>query len=128
MCQCYVDYDLILFQKIMNESGDWLVGGELEVLDRIKWNDGLDEYRLTPNELRAQFRSMSADAVFAFQLRNPVHNGHALLMSDCRRKLVEDGFRKPVLLLHPLGGWTKDDDVPLKVRLHPRKAFAYGQR
>ena len=64
----------------MNESGDWLAGGELEVLDKIKWDDGLDEYRLTPNELRARFRSMGADAVFAFQLRNPVHNGHALLM------------------------------------------------
>ena len=101
----------------MNESGDWLAGGELEVLDKIKWDDGLDEYRRTPNELRAQFKSMEADAVFAFQLRNPVHNGHALLMSDCRRKLVKEGFRKPMLLLHPLGGWTKDDDVPLKVRL-----------
>lgn len=31
-------------------------------------------------ELRAKFRQMGADAVFAFQLRNPVHNGHALLM------------------------------------------------
>lgn len=46
----------------------------------IRWNDGLDEYRLTPMELRAKFRQMGADAVFAFQLRNPVHNGHALLM------------------------------------------------
>ena len=116
----------ILFQKIMNETGDWLVGGELEVLDRIKWDDGLDEYRLTPNELRARFRSMGADAVFAFQLRNPVHNGHALLMSDCRRRLMGNefrnpGFTKPVLLLHPLGGWTKDDDVPLKVHFYRRK-------
>ena len=41
------------------ESGDWLVGGDLEVLERIRWNDGLDEYRLTPNELRAKFRQMN---------------------------------------------------------------------
>lgn len=85
------------------ESGDWLVGGDLEVLKRIRWNDGLDEYRLTPNELRARFREMGADAVFAFQLRNPVHNGHALLMNDTKRRLKERGFKKPVLLLHPLG-------------------------
>jgi ATP sulfurylase len=26
---------------------------------------------------------MGADAVFAFQLRNPIHNGHALLMQVC---------------------------------------------
>jgi len=62
------------------ESGDWLVGGELEVLERIRWKDGLDEYRLTPNEIREKSKAMGADAVFAFQLRNPIHNGHALLM------------------------------------------------
>ena len=54
-------------------------------------------------ELRAKFKEMGADAVFAFQLRNPVHNGHALLMQDTRRKLIEQGMKNPVLLLHPLG-------------------------
>lgn len=67
------------------ESGDWLIGGELEVIKRVRWNDGLDKYRLSPNELRVKFRSMKADAVFAFQLRNPIHNGHALLMTDTKR-------------------------------------------
>ena len=43
---------------MINESGDWLCGGDLEVLERIKWNDGLDQYRLTPTELRAKFRAM----------------------------------------------------------------------
>jgi 3'-phosphoadenosine 5'-phosphosulfate synthase len=27
-----------------------------------------------------------------------------------------------VLLLHPLGGWTKDDDVPLAVRIEQHQA------
>ena len=63
------------------ESGDWLAGGDLEVLDRVVWGDGLDQFRLTPNQLRRRFATMGADAVFAFQLRNPVHNGHALLMT-----------------------------------------------
>lgn len=42
------------------ESGDWLVGGDLQVLERIKWNDGLDQYRLTPLALRQKFREMNA--------------------------------------------------------------------
>ena len=50
------------------ESGDWLVGGEIEAIERIKWNDGLDQYRLTPNELRKKFLSIKSDAVFAFQV------------------------------------------------------------
>ncbi|KAK4879130.1 hypothetical protein RN001_007276 [Aquatica leii] len=108
--------------KLIYESGDWLVGGDVEVLQRIKWNDGLDGYRLTPNELRIKFKQLSADAVFAFQLRNPIHNGHALLMVETKKQLQERGYKNPVLLLHPLGGWTKDDDVPLHTRILQHKA------
>ncbi|XP_046312764.1 bifunctional 3'-phosphoadenosine 5'-phosphosulfate synthase 2 isoform X3 [Marmota monax] len=108
--------------KMVMESGDWLVGGDLQVLERIRWNDGLDQYRLTPLELKQKCKEMNADAVFAFQLRNPVHNGHALLMQDTRRRLLERGYKHPVLLLHPLGGWTKDDDVPLDWRMKQHAA------
>ena len=33
------------------------------------------------------------------------------------------GYRNPTLLLHPLGGWTKEDDVPLHVRIKQHKAI-----
>ncbi|KAJ7552089.1 hypothetical protein O6H91_06G041500 [Diphasiastrum complanatum] len=104
-------------EEAITNSGNWLIGGDLEVLQRIKYNDGLDHYRLSPRELRAEFERRKADAVFAFQLRNPVHNGHALLMTDTRRRLLAMGHRNPVLLLHPLGGFTKADDVPLDWRM-----------
>lgn len=42
------------------EGGDWLVGGDLEVLERITWNDGLDQYRHTPKELKQKFKEMKA--------------------------------------------------------------------
>ena len=29
----------------LQESGDWLVGGDLSVLGRVTWGDGLDQYR-----------------------------------------------------------------------------------
>ena len=29
------------------ESGDWLVSGDIEALEKIQWNNGLDGYRLT---------------------------------------------------------------------------------
>ena len=108
--------------KRIMDSGDWLVGGDVSVMERILWRDGLDHLRLTPSQLRRRFSDMGADAVFAFQLRNPIHNGHALLMRDTRRRLLERGFKKPVLLLHPLGGWTKDDDVPLHTRIEQHLA------
>ncbi|KAG8519411.1 Bifunctional 3'-phosphoadenosine 5'-phosphosulfate synthase 1 [Galemys pyrenaicus] len=119
---CRVKRHLVLVSAMVMEQGDWLIGGDLQVLDRIYWNDGLDQYRLTPTELKQKFKDMNADAVFAFQLRNPVHNGHALLMQDTHKQLLERGYRRPVLLLHPLGGWTKDDDVPLMWRMKQHAA------
>ncbi|XP_047333941.1 ATP sulfurylase 1, chloroplastic-like [Impatiens glandulifera] len=103
--------------EAITNTGNWLIGGDLEVIEPIKYNDGLDRFRLSPSELRDEFTRRNADAVFAFQLRNPVHNGHALLMTDTRRRLLDMGFKNPILLLHPLGGYTKADDVPLSWRM-----------
>jgi len=50
------------------ESGDWLIGGDLEVLERIRWNDNLDQFRLTPNELRKRFRDMKVINEFDFKI------------------------------------------------------------
>ncbi len=58
------------------ESGDWLCGGDLEVLERIRWNDGLDQYRLTPNELRARFRQLKVS-------HNYIQNVNLLLVYLC---------------------------------------------
>ncbi|CAH9083657.1 unnamed protein product, partial [Cuscuta epithymum] len=104
-------------EQAITNSGNWLIGGDLEVIEPIKYEDGLDRFRLSPAQLRDEFSKRNADAVFAFQLRNPVHNGHALLMTDTRRRLLEMGYENPILLLHPLGGYTKADDVPLHWRM-----------
>ncbi|XP_028751395.1 ATP sulfurylase 1, chloroplastic [Neltuma alba] len=104
-------------EEAITHAGNWLIGGDLEVIEAIKYNDGLDRFRLSPAELREEFTRRNADAVFAFQLRNPVHNGHALLMTDTRKRLLEMGYKNPILLLHPLGGFTKADDVPLNWRM-----------
>ena len=50
------------------------------------------------NYFRDRFRAMGADAVFAFQLRNPIHNGHALLMRECKQQLEARGYKQPVLM------------------------------
>ncbi|GJD06655.1 ATP sulfurylase 2 [Galdieria sulphuraria] len=111
------------YTSVIYESGDWLVGGKLEVLERIKYGDGLDSYRYSPRQLKEEFRRREADAVFVFQLRNPIHNGHALLMNSCREKLLQKGFKKPLLLVHQIGGKVKDDDVPLDIRIAQNEAI-----
>eukprot|EP00605_Chrysophyceae_sp_TOSAG23-4_P002824 GSChrysophyteH1.ASY1.ANO1.3109.1 assembled CDS len=92
--------------KHIYSGGDWLIGGEIELLERIRYNDGLDKWRLTSTEVMKQFEEKGADAVYAFQTRNPTHAG----------------YKNPVLWLSPLGGWTKSDDVPLDVRVKQHEA------
>lgn len=74
------------------------------------------------------FKNMNADAVIAFQLYNPVHArlgliqycGHALLIEDTYKQLLESGYRHLALLLHSLGTCTKDNDAALMcMKLHP---------
>ncbi|KAL0336024.1 UNVERIFIED_CONTAM: ATP sulfurylase 2 [Sesamum radiatum] len=94
-------------EEVITPAGNWLIGGDLEVLKPIKYNDGLDHYRLSPQQLRKEFDRRQADAVFAFQLRNPVHNGHALLMNDTRRRLLEMGLQEPNSFASPIGWFHK---------------------
>lgn len=48
---------------IMN-SGNWLVGGDLEILERVTWNDGLDSFRLTPKEIKQKLKEMKVSDLF----------------------------------------------------------------
>lgn len=109
-------------ERIMAE-GDWLLSGETQFVKKIQFNDGLDQWRLTPEQIQEQVKAKNADAVYAFQVRNPLHNGHVLLLKDTREQLIKQGFKNPILLLHPLGGWVKDDDVPTLQRMEQHAAL-----
>ena len=77
---------------LQDAKEDNLCGGKLEIRsEKRKLGDGLDSYRKTPLEVRQRFRELGADSVFVFQLRNPIHNGHALLMRSTYEKMLEQG-------------------------------------
>lgn len=108
----------------INAQGNWLVSGSsMHFTTRIQFGDGMDKYRYTPNEINEQIKARGADAVYCFQVRNPLHNGHVLLLKQTRIDLINQGYKNPVLLLHPLGGWCKDDDVPLGPRINQHQAL-----
>ena len=110
--------------KLLESQGDYLISGEkMEFSGDFKYEDGLDQYRLKPEEISRIAKERGADALFAFQVRNPLHNGHCLLLKDTRKQLIAKGFKNPMLLLHPLGGWMKDDDVPLDYRMRQHQAL-----
>jgi 3'-phosphoadenosine 5'-phosphosulfate synthase len=105
-------------------QGDYLVSGaSMRFVKNIEFKDDLDQYRQTPREINNQIIARNADAVYAFQVRNPLHNGHVVMLKDTREQLLKLGYKNPILLLHPLGGWCKDDDVPLDTRMKQHQAL-----
>ncbi|MDP9242110.1 MAG: sulfate adenylyltransferase [Actinomycetota bacterium] len=95
--------------KALHEAGDYCLGGTVRVFELPSHDDFLT-YRLTPAETRAEFRKRDWRRVVGFQTRNPVHRAHEYLQK-CAMEIT-DG-----LLLHPLVGATKGDDVPADVRM-----------
>ena len=53
-------------ERIMAQ-GDFLVtGGRMRFVHEIKFNDGMDHYRMTPAQVSEQIQAKKADAVYAF--------------------------------------------------------------
>ncbi len=93
----------------IEQMGNHFAGGTIHLVQRPEYKSFL-EYRLDPAQTRQAFEERGWKRIVAFQTRNPIHRAHEYL-TKCALEMT-DG-----LLIHPLVGQTKGDDVPAEVRM-----------
>jgi sulfate adenylyltransferase len=90
-------------------QGPCYVGGEVTVLENVFAHE-FSEYRMSPLQLREKIAERGWKTVVAFQTRNPIHRAHEYLT-----KVALEGVDG--LVIHPLVGGTKGDDIPAETRM-----------
>ena len=102
-------------RTVMN-AGNNFIGGEIIKLLNRPVREGIEEkYYLDPAQVRKNIERKGWETVVAFQTRNPIHRAHEYIIK-CALETA-DG-----VLIHPLVGETKKDDIPAPVRMKCYKA------
>ncbi|MGD9762568.1 MAG: sulfate adenylyltransferase [Candidatus Binatia bacterium] len=106
---------------VMDDPRAKLVGGELWALPQPV-DPEYGQYLLSPRQLRTLIAERRWERALAFQTRNPLHRAHEYALVAGVEQLTRLGFFAGVVL-NPLVGELKGDDVPARVRMRCYRAL-----
>jgi sulfate adenylyltransferase len=103
---------------LFNTSGDYYIGGKVEVLSSPLHFD-FKQLRMTPEEIRAIYRKLNWQRVVGFQTRNPIHRPQFEMTIKAMRQT------KANLLFLPIAGMTKPGDFDHYTRVKCYRAVTH---
>jgi len=117
---------------IMDDPRTKLVGGDLWALPQPVAAE-YGAYILSPRQTRTLIADRRWERALAFQTRNPLHRAHEYALVAGVEQLTRQGYYAGVVL-NPLVGELKGDDVPASVRmtcyreLHDKQLLGQGDK
>ncbi|MCK6555014.1 sulfate adenylyltransferase [Candidatus Binatia bacterium] len=117
---------------LMDDPRSTLIGGELWALPQAV-DPEYAEFVMSPRQARTLIAERRWERALAFQTRNPLHRAHEYALVAGVERLTREGAFAGVVL-NPLIGELKGDDVPARVRmrcyrtLHERQLLGQGDK
>lgn len=95
---------------VVKSNSNKFLAGDIELLSENLEHPELQDNYLSPKQMRNKINELGWKSVVAFQTRNPIHRAHEYILKSAQEN--NDG-----LLIHPVVGETKPDDIPYNVRM-----------
>jgi len=117
---------------IFDDPRTTLIGGELWALPQAV-DPEYAEFVMSPRQSRTLIAERRWERALAFQTRNPLHRAHEYALVAGVERLTREGAFAGVVL-NPLIGELKGDDVPARIRmrcyraLHERQLLGQGDK
>ena len=103
-----------------------LVGGDIE-LTAFTDDRAFAGRVMSPAQTRALIESNGFEQSVAFQTRNPLHRAHEYALVYGAEVILRDNGKKTGVILNPLVGQLKGDDIPAVTRMETYESLIAGR-
>ena len=103
-----------------------IVGGTIELLP-FEDARSFAPRVMSPTQTRALIEERGWEQSIAFQTRNPLHRAHEYALVYGAEKILRENGKKTGVVLNPLVGQLKGDDVPAATRMETYEALVAGR-